>query len=802
MNVPLAAVGIVSAASLAYEVMLIRLFSIVQWHHFAYMAISIALLGFGASGTFLALFRRRLLANVPAAFAANAALFGVFALTGFALAQRLPFNALAVIWDPGQLAWLPALYLLLALPFFCGATCVGLALTAFPQGIARIYRYDLMGAGTGALAVVALLFAAPPMTALGVVAAAGPLAAALVQRGRRLGQAALLLLGLALAGLGSWTPLQPSEWKGLSQTLAVAGAELVGERSSPLGLVSAVRNRTVPFRHAPGLSLNAPSEPPPQVALFTDGEGFNVITAFDGRLEPLAYLDYTGAALPYHLLAKPRVLVLGAGGGADVLQALYHGAASIDAVELDPEVVRLVRETFADFAGRLYDRPTVRVHAAEARGFVASTDERFDLIQIPLLDSFSTAAANLGLNESYVYTVEAFEQYLAHLEPGGFLAITRWLKLPPRDALKLVATARAALERLGVDDAGQRLALLRTWNTTTLVLKNGRLEAGELALVRAFAQARSFDLAYLPGLRAEEANRFHVLDRDDYFAGVTALLGPESEDFLERYKFALRPATDDRPYFFNFFKWRALPELLERRALGGAALLDWGHLVLAATLAQAALLGLGLILLPLGFLRPGARRAGARWRVAVYFLSIGLAFLFIEIATIQRFMLLLGNPLYAVAAVLSSFLLFAGLGSGVAPALERRLPGGAALYLAVGAIGLLALAYAFGLPPVFRALMGLSGAAKIALTLVLIAPLAFAMGIPFPLALSRVAASTPELVPWAWALNGCASVLSAILAALIAMSLGFAAVVAIASALYVLAAAALPRQGGNQCTAS
>ncbi len=798
MKPPLLAIALLSAAVLAAEVLLTRLLSIVQVHHFAYMVISIALLGYGASGTFLALFRERLKDHFSLAFAVNAGLFGLTLVASFALAQRLPFIAVAVIWDPGQLLYLLFFYLLFLLPFFCAANAIGLAFICFSGRIAGIYRADLLGAGLGALAVVLLLFWLFPSNALHVVAALGLLAAALALMPRLwpaagLGAAALVLV---LALPASWTELRLSEFKSLRQVLLVPGTEVVAERSSPLGLVSVVESPTIPFRYAPGVSLANRQEPPAQLGLFVDGEGPNAITLFDGRTTPLGYLDNTTMALPYHLLEAPQVLVLGAGGGADVLLALYHSARQVDAVELDPRVSGLVAEDFAGFAGDLYSHETVRLHHAEARAFIAGQQARYDLIQIPLLDSFAASSAGtLSLSESTLYTVEALENYLRRLHPGGMLAITRWLKLPPRDSLKLFATALAALEEMGIAEPDKRLALIRGWSTTTLLIKNGVFSESDLADVRRFAGARSFDLAYLPGMAPEEANRYNILEQAAFHHGAAALAGPGREAFLEGYKFDLRPARDDRPYFFDFFRWRALPELLELRTAGGAALVDWGYLILFATLLQAALLSLVLILLPLWLWQRAPAPAADRWRVFAYFLAIGLAFLFVEIASIQRFMLFLGHPVYAVAVVLAAFLVFAGLGSGLAPRLDRRLAGTrvSALDLAAAAIGLLAIAYLLALPPLFDALMHLGDAGKIAITLALIAPLAFWMGMPFPLGLARVSERFPALVPWAWGINGCASVISAVLATLLAMNLGFAAVVLLALAAYALAALVLRR---------
>ena len=272
-----------------------------------------------------------------------------------------------------------------------------------------------------------------------------------------------------------------------------------------------------------------------------------------------------------------------------------------------------------------------------------------------------------------------------------------------------------------------------------------------------------------------------------------ALLGPGREAFLDAYKFAIAPATDDRPFFHDFFKWSALPELFRLRAQGGAAMLDMGTLIATATLVQAVALSVLLILAPLALRRrrfaPGARRG----RVSLYFLALGLAFLLVEIAYIQRFILFLGHPLYAVAVVLAGFLAFAGVGSALAPRLERalgeRAVGAAALGIAAIALGYLAL-----LPPLFEALIAWPDPAKIALSLALIAPLAALMGIPFPLGIRAAAREGADLVPWAWGINGCASVAAALLASLLAVRIGFTGVVAIAVVLYLAAPFALPRR--------
>ena len=791
---PLAAISLVSAAAIAFEVLLVRLYAIVQWHHFAFMIISVALLGYGASGTFIALARRWLLARYTAAWQVNAALFGLTSVLAFALIQRIPFNPLAVVWEPAQLLGVALTYLILMVPFFFAANCVGLAFVAFGGRAGRVYRYDLVGAGSGAVAVIGALFVVDAEDGLRLVLALGFAAAALVglDAGRRWPALALTVAGLALAGAApaDWITPRISQYKGLSGALRVPGAEVVTTRTSPLGHLTVVRSPEVPFRHAPGLSLNATAALPEQLGLFVDGQGPMAIARYDGTPELVAYLDFMTEALPYVFLTRPRVLVLGAGTGAHVLLAIYHNAAAIDAVEVDPGVADLVAERFAAFSGGIYAAQGVELHLADARAFAAASRERYDLIQLPILDSFAAAAGGVrGLGESYLHTREAFGDYLARLTPGGVVAVSRWLKLPPRDSLRLFATAIAAMELAGVADPANRLVLVRGWKTTTLLAKNGAFTAPEIAAVRRFAASRAFDLAYYPGMTRDQANRYNILAAPFFHDGAVALLGPDRADFISRYKFDLTPATDDRPYFFNFFRWRALPELLALRTQGAAPLIEWGTLIVFATLVQAAVLGAVLIVAPLGALPRGRTPGRPRLRIALYFLCLGLGFLFIEIAFILRFVQFLGHPLYAVAVVLAAFLVFAGLGAGAAQALNARMKGGrlSALGAAAAAIAVVAAVYLVALGPALRWLAPLPQPAKVAIALALIAPLAVPMGMPFPLGLGRLQERWHELVPWAWSINGCASVVSAVLATFLALHFGFGAVIALAAALYLAA---------------
>jgi len=785
------AIALISAAALAYQLLLMRWLAIAHWHPFAVVIISLALLGHGASGTALSLMRERAVRHFETLFPAAAIVFALTAAACLWLARALPFNGLELVWNWRQLLWLSALYLCLALPFFFAAACFGLAFARHGDDIPMLYGADLFGAGIGAVLALALLWLVPVNVALLLVALLAPVAA-VVMRGfaapRTLTSVIAVLLVLIVLATTRVLAPAPNEFKGLAKALLVRDARIVAERHSSYGWLVVVASPRLPLRQAPGLSLNNLQEPAPQLGVYTDGDALSAITRNDGKRASLAYLGRTTSALPYRLRPQPRVLVLGAGGGFEVLQALSLGARAVHAVETNPQLVGLVAERYDDYAGGLYRDPRVQVRVADMRGFIRATTERYDLIVLGQGGSFASGSAGVtAVAEDYAATAQALRDDYARLAPGGLLAITRWEKQPPRDALKLFATAVAALRAEGVRNPGAQLAMIRNWDASTLLLKRGAFTAGEIARLRRFVDEFSFDPVHYPGMRAGEANRHHVLARAEAFIGAGELLSPRAPAYRDAYKFDITPATDDRPYFANFFRWATLPELWRLRAQGAAVLLDSGYLLLVAALVQAVPLAVALVVLPLLALpRRDELARGLRLRVLTYFVCLGLAFMLIEIACLSRLMLLIGQPLLAIGAGLAGFLLFAGVGSMCAQRWQRE--PSQSIVRAVCAIALaltwhfamfaLALRVGASWSPWLRAILGLST----------IAPLAFAMGLPFPLGLSWLARTTPTLVPWAWGVNGCASVVAAIAALLLAIEIGLTTTLLVALGLYVLAA--------------
>ena len=840
-------VALVSAAGLAFEITLTRLFAIAQGYHFGFLAVSLALLGFGASGTALALRPGLAKANVTSRLSLFAIFFSLSLIASYLVVNYLPFDSYRIAWERVQLLYLLLYYLALVVPFLLSGLVLGLPLVAFPTQTTRVYAANLVGSGLGCVAALGALalFGGPGAVVFAALLAAfGALAFSAENRTQTShapsgssGQAlsnvegvderrkdfsiresresapifirvhsrysrirnlvarsrwhvASLALAITLAALLIAPPppfdLQISPYKGLSQLLRFPDARLVLRAWNAFSRVEVVESSAV--RSAPGLSLGYRGALPPQRALFEDAESISPLT----DAAPRELLDALPITLAYRLRPNARTLILKPGGGLEVLAALNAGAREIVAVEENP----LVAEVAQQFAPHSFGDARVRLVSEGARSFVAHSRDRFDVVHLALSDPFRPVTAGAyALGENYLYTQEALRDYLDHLSDDGILVVSRWLQLPPTEEVRVGALAIAALERPPTDDhrrltaddsmasavSGHILAL-RSFNTLLLLVKRTPFTTHEIEIAKAFAEERQFDWVARPGLRAEEANRFNVLRDDEYFIVFEQLLDPNRRArLLASYAYDVTPPTDDHPFFFHFFKWEQMPQTLQLlgklwQPFGGS-----GYLILLALLALSICVSGMLILMPL--LRLGHRGNPGGLRELVYFACLGIGFLFVEIPLIQRFILFLDHPVYAFATVLFALLLASGAGSF----LSARLPHRAMLALLVLAI----LVYFSLLPFAFELFLGYPFTARVLVSLIILAPMGFLMGIPFPKGLTRLNEKAPSLVPLAWGINGCASVISSILATIGAMSWGFSAVMLTGGGMYAVALAVL-----------
>ena len=838
----------ISSAILAFQVVLTRFFALAQGHHFAFMAVSLALLGAGASGTYLSLHQlseaaRRRTVTV------GAALLTLSLPAAYLATNYLPFDAYRLAWERVQLLWLCLYYLSLTVPFFFGGLAIGAALSTWSEQAGSIYAVNLLGSGLGpplalfALGVVGGPGAVVVCTLLGWLAVLSTQLAAARQKQLVVSPGHLLPVKqwLKLAGYAAITvtllyfiltppsifEVRLTPYKSLSQAKLYPGSKVIFSQWNAVSRVDVLQSEGI--RSAPGLSFTYPGQLPPQLGLMVDADNLSPITG----PEQSDFTRYLPLSLAFKLRPNATALILEPGGGLAVLTAQAHGAKSITVVQSNPAAAATAR----NFGGHLYKDARVTVVVDDPRSFLRRSTQQFDLIILPLTDSFRPVTAGAyTLGEDYRYTVEAFGDMLAHLAPDGLLVTERWLQLPPSESLRLWGTAIEALRRVGPQSSpAAHLLALRTLQTSLIAASRSPLPPSDLQLTRDFAAELQFDLVWLPDIRPEETNRFSIVPDEPYYRSFAGLLtAPNPTTFYSNYEYAVTPPTDDYPFFFHFFKWRQTPEILQTlgktwQPFGGS-----GYLVLVVLLALVVVLSAGLIFLPLFWLKDSGylpdeetnrrddkiyhakrqrppsylnfslifaplralreailtkvdRVSGSEYpasfprvRALLYFTLLGLGFLFVEIPLFQRFILYLGQPVYAFTVVISAILVAAGVGSGY---LSQRL----SLRMVLPAIVLLTIAYPVLLPILFEATLHLPFFGRVVVTVLALFPLGALLGIPFPRGLALVGETAPGLVPWVWAVNGCASVVSAVLAAMVALTWGFSAVLWGAALAYGLA---------------
>ncbi len=771
------AVALVSSGMLACEILLVRVFAIEYFHHFAYLAVGIAMLGFGAGGTLMALLPGVDKERLHRWLAWSLGLSPVALIVGPALALRIPLDPTQLAWDPAQWPLVGMTELSLALPFCVGGISILLALASESERPGGIYAASFIGAGGGTVAAIFALGVFSPNRALAfppLLAALGATAMALPRDDRTaathgprarapatyLAWAAVPLAAITLAS-PPWK-LAVTPYKGLPQVEAFPGARRVAEEPSPLGWL--VEVEAPAFRYAPGLSLAYRGAFPYQRALFVDGQlaGASTEPSGDGNVGDL--VDHLPTAVPYALGQRDRVLVVGAGEGLEVWNATAHGARDITAVELHPGLARRAMEQ------RGVERAAhIRWLTGDARGYLARTRERYDLITMGVGGAFGTATAGVhSLEEDFLHTTDAYELYSRRLTERGVLSVTRWLAGPPREPVRAIMTVCEALRRVRPLALPRAMIVMRSWATVTILVKPAGFSTEEVHRLSAWAADRQFDLDWHPGLGAPPAGGFNLIEAPVFYDAARAgVSGREpASAFAARYPFHVEPASDSRPYTKHFLRLGSLGALLRPDRAAWLPIAEWGLIALLATLASSVALAALLLLGPAVVRAPRGGFPG-RTRLAGYFALLGFAYLAAEIASIQQLSLLLGHPVYAVAATLAGLLAGSALGSVWSDRLSpHHLRGAlAALVLLIAAEGYLLLTTA-------RSAEAASLPIRATVALLAIAPPGILMGLPFPLGLRALASGHPPRVAWAWAANGFASVVAAPLSALIALEWG------------------------------
>ncbi|MBN1524852.1 MAG: hypothetical protein JW904_10235 [Spirochaetales bacterium] len=832
INFKMISLAIFSAVSIAYELFIMRVFSIGSWSNFGFLVISTALLGFGLAGTLLCFLNKSIKKSPQRWISVTAIVFIPTMVLGFVLTQQIPFNPIFVTSDLFQLFWIAVYYILFGIPFFMIALFTGLIFITLSSRINQLYFWNMAGSGLGGLIIILCMYVIPPQHLLLPLLLLSLIAAFLSFLNYSPANNRVMVKREYLISLGSvvvaslivlllFGNIKVSEFKSISYVRKYPDARLVHHSFSPMGEIDVFNSSR--FHSAPGLSDIAIidlKEIPKQDfwGLYTDGDGpFQVM----GKLEEssAAYMDYLPLSAPYTILDKPDVLLANLNGGISAQLALYKNARKITIVEPNYELVGLLRDdpVLSKFNDHLLLRGNVSVVTTNPRAYCASHPDSQDLIEISLIDSIgSNGAWGHSINENFTYTKEAIADYMQALKQNGILAITVWNGLiPPRNVPKILSSIIVSLREQNIRNIDKRLFVFDLHRSTaTILIKNTDFIPGEINNLVSFIRDKAFDPVYYPGIpknpRSYESimatyrNYFtnevnmnevkrdtSILDfksSDFYHHMILEMLAGREEALFRNYIFDISPMTDDRPYYSVYLKpvqmsyyLDQLPDIME----------EWGLLLVIGIFMQSILFGAIIILLPLfGRFKVLLVDKKAAVKTIIYFSCLGLGYMFMEMFLIQRLVFFISDPIFSVSIVLTSMLIISGIGSIISGRFQYKRS--TVVLIAVGGIVASSLFYLFGLSPLLRSLQEIHFALKVIISIIIIAPSAFFLGMPFPNGLRAISDHMPDLLPWTWGMNGALSVTGAVLCRLISITFGFSLVLVLTMAIYITAALTFP----------
>ncbi|HEY6250145.1 MAG TPA: hypothetical protein VI685_09290 [Candidatus Angelobacter sp.] len=775
------AVALVSFASLLLELAMTRLFSVVLFYHFAFFAISVALLGLGSGGVF-AHIRRDWLErfDLRTLGVRICCLNSAFIFLALEIVLHTPVSLQV---NGGNFGKVTLIYLVTAVPFFFTGLLFSVLFARASREISFLYGADLTGGASACLAVVPLLNSVGAPNALLFASLSMSVAGAIWAGSRRLrifalAQAVVFVVLMAGNLSGRWTDVvyakgvfRDPKWVEFSKWNAISRIEVDKQDGARYIVIDSDATSAI---------MNV------DPALW-DREQGSTPTPVNTGLPPQSSFNWKkslmSAAPAIANVLRPRgdFAIIGPGGGVDVLRAVANGSPNVTGIEINPIIVNnVMRGRYADYSYHLYDRPQVHIHVQDGRSYIRSSADKYDVVQMTLVDTWaSTAAGAFALSENNLYTVEAFREYFDHLRPDGFIAITRWEFHQPREALRVVSQAIEALHQRSVADP---------WHNFIVVADGSLNEDGRPVLVLAKKVAFTAD-EYSAVTRHLQANPNLVwLNPPPEYSGAQALppaarafqeliQSNDPQKFARGYAYNVAPVTDSAPFFFFTLK---TGYVLKNLVAGTGHGMDWrinlGIVVLGMLLIISAAAVLAFLVLPLLL-----HKGGTPLRVGplLYFVAIGLGYILVEVSLIQRFVLFLGHPTYALTVVVFLLLLSSGVGS-----IAARRP---RLRLALGAIAALILLDVLILPLLLSSAVGLNFAVKLLLSAVFLVPLGFLMGMPFPTGLKMLTQSGHSTVEWAWAMNAAASVLGSAGAMVIAIHFGLTVTLACAALAYLMA---------------
>lgn len=787
----------VTLATLMYEILLTRIFSVTMWYHFAFVAISVALFGMTV-GAMIVFLRPRAFTpeRVSTHLTLSALGFAVSIVFSFLTYLSIPFVPQISLVG---LYSIVLIYAVISLPFVFSGVCVSLALTKFPPHISTLYAFDLAGAAAGCVLLIYTLRLTDGPTAVLIVAGLAGIGGALFAletANLRLRWAAVAC-GLILTTLAAGHAWLAAHQRPLLRPLWVKGrleSRPLYEKWNPFSRIQVrgdPRREVTPFGW--GLSDAYPRERTVrQLQLDIDASASTPLTAFDGDRARVEHLKYDVTNLAHYIRQGARVLIIGTGGGRDVLSALVFGQRSVVAVEINGDILDAANQVFGDFTGHLDQDPRVRFVKDEARSYIARLPERFDIIQASLVDSWAaTAAGAFVLAENSLYTVEAWTTFLQRLTPNGVLTFSRWYSRDrPDEMYRMTSLAVAALARLGVTDPRGHIVVIRHLlrgeagdrpeGVGTILVSRAPFSDGDLDTLEGVARRMHFDAILTPRAAG-----------DAVYAGLA--WGPGAERVIATFPLNIAAPTDDSPFFFQMLRPRDVIRVQLWRQPGPNKQNLTAVFVLEALMFTVIALTMACIIVPVALTTRRSLVSGTA-SFSLFFLSIGLGFMLVEISQMQRLIMFLGHPTYALSVVLFVLLLSSGLGSYTTGRVAEHGIVRSGLWRLGLLIGVLAVFGALT-PWVVRSFQAVETSNRILIAALILAPLGFFLGMVFPTGMRLATRQVPALAPWLWGLNGATSVCGSVLAVVIALTWGISAAFWTGVGAYLLALAAFLQAG-------
>lgn len=782
---------LISLATLTLEVVLTRVFSVMTAYHFAFMVISLALLGSGIAGVWLYLLPHWFPPEKTAQrLAFLSAGFGVATAVSFILYLQIPFRFATIFRDGiswGELGWMTLIYLILAIPFLLSGATIALSISQFSQTVGRVYFFDLVGASLGCLlSLVALTQLGASGTVLFIAVlggVAGLLFASSAEQGRKTavsvtGAITLILLGLFASNLtGDWLKVRKystydqDEWR-----------KIVFEEWNALSRITVHEDPGWEQPFGWGLSPTYEGPDPGHLLLLIDADAGTPLQKWDGSMEMIDFLRYDLTAVAYYILPDARTFIIGSGGGRDIMTGLLFEAEHITGAELNPLIVRTARDVYGDYVGNVYNAPNLTIEIGDARTIITRSEEEYDLIQASLIDTWAAASSGAySLSENGLYTQDAFQTYFDHLTDRGMVSYSRWYYLEePTETLRLVALGMSSWEAMGVDNPADHMVVIGNFTEerstgnglATMLLKRTPFTAEEVATLNEVVQQLDFSILHAP----------HITPSPN---PVSEFVTGDWQTAVAQYPLDISVPTDNQPFFFNY-----LPPLSGRQvgeewddvpAYQGSI---QANVALLAVLGISALAALLFIIAPMLLRRRQTLDLKQGWPFLTYYAAIGVGFMLVLVTSIQKLTIYLGSPTYSLTVVLFTILLSSGIGSRTtqtAVNIRQR------IQLAIGALLGIIVLQVLLIPPLVLATQQWPLWARAFLVMLVIFPAGFCMGQPFPLGIRYVSQHQPKIIPWLWSINGATSVIGSALATVLSLSVGFMVVSFIGLGCYLVA---------------